>query len=314
MASTNVSNDLSDDPFVGFPPQPIKCEWLTARDEDIGPSADIIRLIVDDQRGHCGPWANDIFQKHFLRDIEQFIGPTRAVLMTDAGSIKVKVSPLSATLDSVQTGLKEFSQALSRIELGSMEMLLGVDGCIPGRSTHLQAVVHLQGKPTVALANTTIKIYPTGEESSSLVGWRVCSNLDGVPDEFVKSRRVKTTVGTILVLVCNDAAIFSARSRSNLGSKLGLAIREHFLKQASITPAPNYVLIATHWQGINPDTGRWSGEAFRQAADFLAKETGATAVTTMRTPKSDLVSAATRFCVVGTRKDKVATLLVGDTL
>ncbi len=314
MERTNGPIDSSEDSFVGFPPQPIKCEWLTARDEKLAPSADIIRLIVDDQRGHCGPWANDIFQKHFLHDIEQFIGPTRALLMTDAGSIKVKVSPLSATLDSLQTGLKEISQALSRTDLGSMEMLLGVDGCIPGQSTHLQAVVHLKGKPTVALANTTIKIYPTGAEASLLVGWRVCSNLDGVPDEFVKSRRVKTTVGTILVLVCNDAAIFSARSRSNLGSKLGLAIREHFLKQASISPAPNYLLMATHWQGINPDTGRWSGEAFRQAADFLANETGATVVTTLRAPKSELVAAANRFRVVGSREDKVATLLVSDTL
>lgn len=188
-------------------------------------------------------------------------------------------------------------------------MLLGVDGCIPGRSTHLQAVVHLKGKPTVALANTTIKIYPTGEEASSLVGWRVCSNLGGVPDEFAGTRRVKTTVGTILVLVCNDASLFKGYSRREITDDLKLAVRKHLFEQAHSVPRPKYVLIATHWL-----SGRRSGESFRKAAECLAEETGATVVTTMRAPKSELVAAANRFRIVGSREDKVVTLLVCDTL
>ncbi len=127
------------------------------------------------------------------------------------------------------------------------------------------------------------------------------------------ARRIQTSVGTILILVCNDAAIFSARSRKNLGNSLGLTIREHFMSQALTEPRLAYILIATHWQGTNPETGRWSGEAFRQAANYLSEKTGATVVTTMRTGRNELACAATRFGIVGHRSDKVATVLVSDT-
>ena len=310
---TTTAMTEEEDPFAGFPPQPIKCQWLTERDREAAPSADIIRLIVDDQRGQCDPWANDVYQQHFLRDVQDFIGPTRAILVTDAGSIKAYIEPLSGTLDSIRSGLHSLSEAVSRVDLGSMEMLLGVDGCMRGESTHLQTVIHLQGEQLISQAIAVVKLYPTGAERANLVGWRVCEALGRVPDELIQARRINTSVGPILVLVCNDAAIFSARSRSNLASNLGLAIRQHFMQQAIAEPRAKYILIATHWQGINPDSGRWSGDAFRQAAEFLNDETGATVVTTLRAPKPDLVGAASRFNVVGARMDKVATLLVSDT-
>ena len=106
------------------------------------------------------------------------------------------------------------------------------------------------------------------------------------------ARRVQTSVGTILVLVCDDAAIFSARSRSNLGNSLGLSIREHFMQQVHTEPRPTYILIATHWQGTNPETGRWSGEAFRQAADYLSSEVPTVDDNPCGTPRHELASAA----------------------
>jgi hypothetical protein len=188
-----------------------------------------------------------------------------------------------------------------------MEMLLGVDGCVRGRTTHLQTVVHLSAQPEVSVKNTTIKLYPTEAESESLIGWHLCRNNGGVPNELATARRVRTSVGTIVVLVCNDAGIFSARSRSNLRDSLKLSIRQHFLDQIRIEPKTAYILIATHWNSTR------SGQAFRDATHHLSEETGATVITTTRAERDQLVLVARRFQIVGPRSEKVATLIVKDT-
>ena len=115
---TTTAMTEEEDPFAGFPPQSIKCQWLTERDREAAPSADIIRLIVDDQRGHCDAWANVVFQQHFLRDVQDFIGPTRAILVTDAGSIKAYIEPLSGTLDSIRSGANGFISSPFRNRFG----------------------------------------------------------------------------------------------------------------------------------------------------------------------------------------------------
>ena len=252
---------------------------MTKHDDETARTAEIIRLIVDDQRGHCDAWANDVYQQHFLHEVQKFIGPTNAVLVTEAGSIKAYIQPLSATVESLSSGLTALGEALAQVNLGRIEMLVGVYGCMVGRTTHLQSVVHLQGQPQVTLRDTTIKLYPAGAESESLIGWQLCSAEGGVPDELAIARRVQTSVGTILVLVCNDAAIFSARSLSNLRDPLKLSIRQHFLDCASAEPKPAFILIATHWNSNR------SGEGFRQAANYFKRETGATVVTTTCTPR-----------------------------
>ncbi|HEV3443201.1 MAG TPA: hypothetical protein VG099_01095 [Gemmataceae bacterium] len=150
------------------------------------------------------------------------------------------------------------------------------------------------------------------EKKEKKKGSGVFSRKTPAPDELAATRRVQTAVGTVLVLVCNDAALFSARSQANLRGGPGLAIRQHFLEQAQAEPRPAYILLATHWQGTNPDMGGWSGEAFRQAREYLADKTGATVVITLRAPGKELETAATRFGVLGPRQDKVATLLVRD--
>ena len=193
-----------------------------------------------------------------------------------------------------------------------MEMLVGIDGCIRDQSTHLQTVVHLQGKPHVSLENTTIKLYPTSSESSSLAGWRNCNQMGRVPDELAQSRRVQTTAGQIMILVCNDATVFKGYDRRPIKDHNRLLVRQYLLNQAVSKPSPKYVLIATHWQGRSK-TGSLTNNSFRKAAEFLADETGATVVTTLRTPKCDLVPVAHHFRVIGPQKDKVATLLVSDT-
>jgi hypothetical protein len=180
-------------------------------------------------------------------------------------------------------------------------MLVGIDGAVCNQSIHFQAVVHLTGQPVASLANTTLKIYPAGKlEQKTLIGWRICQELAEVPAELAQTRRVQTAAGTILVLVCNDAAIFSARSISNLKDELALQIREHFLDEATREPRPAYILIATHWNGINPETGRWVGESFRTAAKYLSEQSGATVVTRMRTPLRD---SSKRRLAVSNRSD-----------
>jgi hypothetical protein len=311
MENLSATPSHPQDPFAGCDPQPVSCRWLA--DEKATRSTEIIRLIVDDQRGHCGPWANDVYQRHFLREVQDFIGPSDAVLVTDAGSIKTYIQPIDATVESLNSGLASLEEALSRVELGQMEVLLGVDGCIPGDTTRLQTVVHLRGRPHVSLSNTAVKVYPTDEEASSLVGWRICKGLGHFPDQLAPARRPHTMAGTIMVLVCYDAILLKGYSRRKITDSLKIKIRQHLQNQASLEPRPVYIILATHWQGTNPKTGRWSGETFRKAADYLAEETGATVVTTMRTPRHEFALAADRFRIVGPRKEKVATLLVSDT-
>jgi hypothetical protein len=303
-----------DDPFAGYPPQPIKCRWLSEHDERIAGSAQLIRLIVDEQRGHVEPWANDVWQRRFLREVSDFIGATDAVVVSYAGTLTAYIAPLNPTLDSLNSGLLEMQQALNGAELGPHEMLVGIDGAECNHATHFQAVVHLTGQPVVSRANTTLKIYPAGKvENRTLFGWRLCQQLAEIPAELAQTRRVETAAGTVLVLVCNDAAIFSARSMSNLKDEIGLQVREHFLAEAMREPRPSYILIATHWNGMNQKTRRWGGESFRTSAKYLNEQSGATVVTTMRAPRHQLEAAARRFEPIGLLASRVATVLVEDT-
>jgi hypothetical protein len=247
--------------------------------------------------------------------VQEFIGPTDAVLLTDAGAITAYIEPLVPTVDSLRAGLGALQTALTRVDLGSKEMLVGVDGCLRGTATHLQTVVHIRGEPRVSLSNATVKVYPASGEEQSLIGWRLCKVRGAVPDELAPARRVHTAAGVILVLVCYDATLLRDLDsfRRSLTDNVKLQIRQHLLDQALVEPCPRYIMIATHWQETNPETGRWSGESFRQAARYLAELTGATVVTTMRSPPEELALAARRFGVIGPRAQKVATLLVWDT-
>lgn len=311
MASSERPGDGCD-PFEGYPPTDVRCRWLSNRDERAASSAEIIRLIVDDQRGTSEPWANDAYQRNLLADLQRFIGSTRSVIVTDAGAIKSYIPRLEAGLQSLRVGLATLESSLSTCALGGLETLLGVDGCVRGEATPLQAIVHLKKRPEVSFPNAAVKIYPAPEESRHLIGWLICEAFAAIPAELAEGRIATTSIGRVLNLVCHDAAIFSARFRANARDDLKLAIRDRFLEQATAGVGVDYVLIATHWQGMNAQTSRWSGNAFREAAAFLAAETGATVVTTMRTPLRTMEQAAERFEVIGLRSDRVATLLVSD--
>jgi len=239
MASTHTSVD-SDYPFAGYGPQPVRCQWLSEEDAARAPTAEVVRLVVDDQRGHSEAWANDRYQAHFLREVSKFIGPSPAVVMTDAGCIKARIADHSATMAGLTAGLRQLNDALASTALGEHEVLLGLDGCVHGQATNLQTVTHIRGRTTLSLDNTGIKLHPTAEEQS-LIGSRMCREAEGVPDELKAARRIRTAAGTVLVLVCNDAAIFGARSRANLRDDVGLAIREHFTQAAD--PPPDYILL-----------------------------------------------------------------------
>jgi hypothetical protein len=309
MASTSTAVD-SDDPFAGCGPQPVRCQWLTEDDAARAPTATVVRLIVDDQRGHSEAWANDRYQAHFLREVSAFIGPSSAVVMTDAGCIKARIADHPATMGGLSAGLKQLNEALTSASLGEHELLLGLDGCLHGRSTDLQTVAHVRGRAALSLDNVAIKLHATGEESS-LIGSRLCRLAGAVPDELKKARRMETAAGSVLVLVCNDAAIFGARSRTNLRDEVGLAIRDHFRQAAD--PPPDYILVATHVQWFSEKNGVLSGAAFRQAAEHLHDLTGSTVVVTTRGPAVRLSEVADAFPVIGPKRDAVATLLVFDT-
>src|SRR5438105_2055041 len=102
MGTTRGTKGAVADPFAGLPPQPVRCRWLSSTDAARAKSAEVIRLIVDDQRGSTETHAaNEVYQRQALREIQDFIGPTRALLVTPAGMISTYMSQLSPSLSSI---------------------------------------------------------------------------------------------------------------------------------------------------------------------------------------------------------------------
>jgi hypothetical protein len=310
MAFMKTESPNPDDPFAGFGPQAVRCKWLSAVDAERARTAKVVRLVVDGNRW-SPHWANEVYQRHALRDVSSFLGPTTAVVTTPAGMVTTTVAGLKGDIGDVSVGRTAALAALKRLDLGpsAPETLLGIDGVVPGEATPLQCVVRMGDGPIeVNTLNTTMKLYPNNGESRSLIGWIAACDVGSVPVELMQARRIRTKAGEFLVLVCHDACLFSARSRANLGDWVGLRIREHFELAATADPRPDFVLVATHYQ----DTPR-SGGVFKNAASVLADVSGATVVTTTFAEAPDLESIASHFPTRGDRADQVVTLLVEDT-
>lgn len=295
-----------DDPFHGWSPRPIRCQWLDG-DEQTVESANVVRIVLDGERGSCEHWSNFRYQRDFFPEVEAFIGPSPAVIVSPAGTITTYVASLEAELSSLQLGLAKLQAALSQCRPGDREWLVGLDGCVPGESTPLQTVVHHQGETRLSAANTAVKLYPAPGEARTLVGSRLCALHGAVPPELATGRLASTSAGGFFVLVCADAVPFSRRSFANLRDEIRIAVRQHLRDVATTAPTPEYVLMATHWQELG------TGGSFLNAANVLAEETGATVVTTFRAPKGSMAATAKRFAPVGPHAAKVATLLVYDT-
>ena len=301
-----ASPTSSDDPFAGLPPTPIRCSWLSEQDEALAASAEIVRLVVDDDRWGQH-FVNEVYQRTVLRDVADFLGPNKAVLVTPAGMITTSIGWPDATLSALTSCFQIIQTSVNQLVMTSSKqgVLLGVDGCIPGQATPLQTVVHLNGRSKITAANTTVKIYPApGDERQALLGWRICDVMQEIPSPLKQARCVQTQVGPMLVLVCFDAGLFSPRSLANLQDPLKLQIREHFLQKAKEPPKPRYIVIATHCLDSR------SGQSFINAAEYLEAQTGATVVTTTFAPGKELERVGQRFPVRGIRTNKVATLLI----
>lgn len=303
----------SGDPFTGCGPQPVRVRWLSADDEKRAESARVIRLLMDSGRTDYW-WPNVTYQRFALRQVSEFIAPTKAVLFTPGGMVTTEVNPLADDVESLQHALDGLAATVNVLDRGTSppETLLGMDGCRPGVATPLQTVLHLSTSGAAATAaDATVKLYPAGGEAESLAGWRIVRATGGVPDELAQARCVQTAAGPVLVLVCHDACLFSARSQSKVTDPLRLVIRDHLYQVAQATGAkkPAYTLLATHWWAASAR----SGTMFKDAARRIADETCSTVVTTTCAPRESLDDVASRSRTRGERADEVVTLVVEDT-
>jgi hypothetical protein len=308
MGATNVGVETSADPFLGYPPQAVRCRWLSPAHEANASTAEIIRLVVDEARGSSSPpWANEVYNRRLVREIKEFVGPTKAVLVTPAGIIATSMDWITPDRNSLAPAVGVVQRCLDELDLGdsATEILLGVDGCLPGVALPLQTVVHLGAERSASLSNTAIKVYPS--ENGYLLGWLLCEDAGEMLPDLFQGHIAQTSAGTILVLVCHELVLFSGRSESNLSNGLGLAIRERYRKAATTDPRPRYIVVPTHWQDAR------TGGSFINAASELAAESEATVVMTMRAPRASLATVANRFAVQGPNAPRVITLLVEDT-
>jgi hypothetical protein len=289
----------ADSPCVSSSAEPARCRWLSEHDKSQAPNAEVIRLIVDDSRwGFQRP--NDIFQRNFLGDVFSFIGQTRAVLVTPAGTVTTAMGAPHYTLASGLDDARRSLASMASIPVDA-EVLLGADVCVTDESTPLQSVILLTGgSPKEA----TVKFYPADHEKTTLLSWLACQSEGDIPADLAPARRVLTRVGVFLVLVCNDAVLFSGRSRSLLSDELKVRIRAHFTTPSDSEARLRFALMAMHWQDSK------TGNIFRNAAYRISEDLGCTTVPTTFAPRDDLAAVAHRFPVQGQDAAKVATLLV----
>ena len=123
----------------------------------------------------------------------------------------------------------------------------------------------------------------------------------------MRGHLVQSRAGSILVLVCHEAILFSGRSQSNLRHELGVEIREFFRRTFLTDPQPRYILIASHCQDSR------SGP-FLNAIRQIRETTESTVLLTTHAPKELLAQVAGWFPPQGPHAGQIATLLVEDTL
>jgi hypothetical protein len=178
----------SADPFAGCGPQPVRVRWLSPDDEERAESAQVIRLLMDTGRTDYW-WPNVTYQRFALRQVSEFIGPTKAVLFTPGGTVTTEVGLLADDVESLRDALDELAATLNVLDRGASppETLLGVDGCRPSVATPLQTVLHLNGSGMAATTgNATVKLYPAGGEAKSLAGWRIVRATGAYPTIWLR--------------------------------------------------------------------------------------------------------------------------------
>lgn len=289
----------------------MRCRWATPEDAARARSASVVRLGIDDRWLAAG--SDESYLRPALRAVLSFTAGSPALLATPAGLVTTYIDWPTPELSSLPALLSQFQAALDPLDPPEgRQVLLGLDGSLPSGALAAQTVALWGGDGRLSPENVAVKLNPAVGEEGHLFGWLVCGELGLVPPEFAQGRRLRTTAGLVLALVCNDAVVFTNRARGHPQlTATRRRVADHLRGQAAGSPSPKYVLIATHWQGWTEKGGQ-SGQSFIEAAGDLTARTGATVVTTLFAPGDELDKFADRFRVVGPKADRVVTLLVED--
>lgn len=290
------------DPFAGYGPTAVRCRWLTPG----GADAPVVRLIVDDDRWQSG-FANAVYQKAVLNDVAAALGPKTKLVIAPAGMITAGLAAgAPGSQNGLLTALAELDVAASNLSVNGWpartEILLGIDGCEPGTSTPLQTLTHANGQPRVTATTAVVKLYPTGAEQPTLLGWRIVEAAGGVPRFLQTPRTIKTAVGDVLALVCHEAVSCSTRSKTNVRDPNKIAVRQ-FLA-GHLGRSPEFVAMATHHL-----TAR-GGNAFQAACTEIVGSNRTTVVPSCFAPTKELDKVAEKFPAVGPRCADIGTLIL----
>jgi hypothetical protein len=226
------------------------------------------------------------FQRKFIRvltdEFHRVKVPPSTVILMPAGAITTEAEgPLSTSKDA----LDSLRHTLGQLDLGRLqhEVLLGAD--LNHRGTWLQSVIHLDNGRQPSFEDITVKSYPAPLERSTLWGWNIALEHEGLlPIELTRGRVISTNAGSVLVLVCHEAVLLSNRSRSRLVDSVAVRLRE------SIEAA------------LSSDVRK----VFKSVASQLEQE-GFVPIVTAFAPSGQLDDVAGRF---GVTSSEVATLLV----
>jgi len=304
-----VDDDTTADPFQGLQPTDIACRWLPG-DADKGRTAEVVRLVVDDDRWEAG-FANATYQRTVYRRLAEeldrldarkvrlVISPAGMITVPLDGEIPEDVGELGRVRRVVSSGLAdaEWSKA-------PFDVLAGVDAVHVGR-VPIQSAVCVTGGDPGKQTEPVVKVHPAPREVGWLWGWRVIWGADAVPPGILQPRLLPSQLGTVMPLVCHEAVIFSGRSLAKVTNEHQLTVRAHLdalLTHRSKRPALVAMCVHHVEQGHS--------KVFLDAAAKIAAKAPIPVVPAMFAPKDQLEQQAERFAVLGDKDGRVATLIV----
>lgn len=276
-------------------------------------TAEAVRLLVDDRLCGLSCHPNKFpCMAGLLEEITRFVGARPMVVAGPAGMFTAQVLRLEPTLPDIVNTLRMAVRSAQAQKKGwqNAEMLVGLDLCAghgtPNRHRpSLQTLVRLPPRGEW-VHNAAIKLHPArGEE---LAARTVCQELGHVPDGLIQVHTLTTCVGTLLVLVCHEAVLFTKSFARHLRDSTSLAVRQRLWQMAANEPRPGYMVLASHCQSSKTRCGT----AFQQTAQRLADISGATVLLTMHAHARELAEMATRCAGLTPNSPEAATLLVHD--
>ena len=246
-------------PRRGRPLATLRCAWVDGDEERLA-QAQVVRLLVAEERRWTFAEPNLDAQRSFLHEVSAFLGraiPERKVLVVaPAGCLTVDLplgpeptpAGLCESLEHLHDALRALPGQVNLTRAGHT-FVVGVDGCVFGSATPLQTAVRLQPGQDFAAAAPQLKLFPAAREEGTLLPYTL-SQRGALPE--ADARRLILYMGrggssaASAVLLAHELSAFSSGSFALSGAGRD-ALRQRLLPSQPL----RYVLAPLHHLSTN---------------------------------------------------------------